>query len=123
MRSPRADQLFPTSAAGSTLLDGSFQLIDDSGNLVTPTAGTVTSVTLSGECDPAVRARAAGTNLPPTCSGNETPDPLFDATDATAGGGDTGSVLISPYITPGHARAPSTTTTTTGCGRWRTSST
>ncbi len=28
-------------------------------------------------------------------------DPLFDATDATTGGGDTGSVLISPYITPG----------------------
>ena len=28
-------------------------------------------------------------------------DPLFDATDATNGGGDTGSVLISPYINPG----------------------
>ena len=28
-------------------------------------------------------------------------DPLFDATDATNGGGDTGSVLISPYIQPG----------------------
>ncbi len=28
-------------------------------------------------------------------------DPLYDATDATNGGGDTGSVLISPYITPG----------------------
>jgi len=28
-------------------------------------------------------------------------DPLFDATDATTGGGDVGSVLISPYITPG----------------------
>jgi hypothetical protein len=28
-------------------------------------------------------------------------DPLFDATDATPGGGDTGSVLISPYIAPG----------------------
>ena len=30
-----------------------------------------------------------------------TQDPLFDATDFTPGGGDTGSVLISPYITPG----------------------
>jgi LPXTG-motif cell wall-anchored protein len=30
-----------------------------------------------------------------------TADPLFDATDATPGGGRTGSVLISPYITPG----------------------
>jgi len=28
-------------------------------------------------------------------------DPLFDATHATTGGGDTGSVLISPYIRPG----------------------
>ena len=28
-------------------------------------------------------------------------DPLYDATDATTGGGDTGSVLISPYIKPG----------------------
>ncbi len=28
-------------------------------------------------------------------------DPLYDATDATSGRGDTGSVLISPYINPG----------------------
>ncbi len=28
-------------------------------------------------------------------------DPLYDATDATTGGGDTGSVLISPFIRPG----------------------
>ena len=28
-------------------------------------------------------------------------DPLFNATDPTTGGGDTGSVLISPYIKPG----------------------
>ena len=28
-------------------------------------------------------------------------DPLYDATDPTTGGGDTGSVLISPYIHPG----------------------
>ena len=28
-------------------------------------------------------------------------DPLYDATDPTTGGGDTGSVLISPYINPG----------------------
>jgi len=35
--------------------------------------------------------------------GAETPttDPLYDATDATNGGGNTGSVLISPYIKPG----------------------
>ena len=28
-------------------------------------------------------------------------DPLFNATDPTTGGGDTGSVLISPFIAPG----------------------
>ena len=28
-------------------------------------------------------------------------DPLYDYGDATNGGGDTGSVLISPYIKPG----------------------
>src|SRR5262249_28078794 len=28
-------------------------------------------------------------------------DPLFSATGVTNGGGDTGSVLISPFITPG----------------------
>jgi Phosphoesterase family len=28
-------------------------------------------------------------------------DPLYDTSDPTMGGGDTGSVLISPYITPG----------------------
>jgi len=28
-------------------------------------------------------------------------DPLYDATDATMGGGDTGSVLISPFVKPG----------------------
>jgi hypothetical protein len=35
--------------------------------------------------------------------GGRTPatDPLFDATHSTEGGGDTGSVLISPYIRPG----------------------
>jgi hypothetical protein len=92
---------FPTSSGGSTLAGGSFQMVDASGNAVTPTAGTVTSVTLSGECDPAVTSPAEGTNLPSTCSGDQTPDPLFDALDPTPGGGDTGSVLISPYIMPG----------------------
>jgi hypothetical protein len=33
----------------------------------------------------------------------ETADPLYDATHPTPGGGDTGSVLISPYIRPGTA--------------------
>jgi len=70
------------------VVSGSFQLVDASGNPVNPT-GTVTSVTLSAEGAPGFLA--AG----------QTADPLYDATDATPGGGDTGSVLISPLIKPG----------------------
>ncbi len=91
---------FPANSGGSSLAAGSFQLIDSNGNAVTPT-GAVTGVTLSGECDPAVASPTSSTNLPSTCAGNQTPDPIFDAIDPTSGGGDTGSVLISPYITPG----------------------
>ncbi len=92
---------FPANSGGSTLKSGSFQLIDDNGNSVTPT-GAVTSVTLSGECDPGVTSpTSGGTNLPSTCSGTATPDPLFDVFDPTPGGGDTGTVLLSPYIAPG----------------------
>ena len=36
-----------------------------------------------------------------TNSACKTADPLLDATDFTPGGGDTGTVLISPLITPG----------------------
>jgi hypothetical protein len=78
---------FPTTAGG--LVDsGSFQLVDQNGSPVAPT-GAVTSITLSAEGDPS--DLAAG----------QTPDPLFNATKATRGGGDTGSVLISPFIRPG----------------------
>jgi hypothetical protein len=49
------------------------------------TTGPVTSITLGAE--------------------TTATDPLFDATDATTGGGDVGSVLISPYITPGSTDA------------------
>jgi hypothetical protein len=48
---------------------------------VSVTTAPVSGITLGGE----------------TCS----TDPLCDATHATNGGGDTGSVLISPYIKPG----------------------
>ncbi|WP_058726749.1 hypothetical protein [Curtobacterium luteum] len=78
---------FPTTASGS-VVDGSFQLLDASGNPVTPT-GAVTSLTLSAE------------GAPGFLSTGQTADPLYDATDATPGGGDTGSVLISPLIKPG----------------------
>ena len=59
---------------------GSFQLVDGSGNAIT-TTGPVSGITLGAES-------------PQT-------DPLFDAKDPTTGGGDTGSVLISPFIRPG----------------------
>ena len=49
----------------------------------------MSSITLSAEGDPS--------DLAP----GQTADPLWDATDPTTGGGDTGSVLISPFIKPG----------------------
>ncbi|ARC58041.1 hypothetical protein AS850_13230 [Frondihabitans sp. 762G35] len=74
----------PTGKAVS----GSFQLVDSTGDPVTPT-GAVSKVTLSAE------------GAPGFPSAGQTADPLYDATDATPGGGDTGSVLISPLIKPG----------------------
>jgi hypothetical protein len=66
--------------SGGFVDKGSFQLVDGSGNAIT-TTGPVSGVTLGAES-------------PQT-------DPLYDAKDPTTGGGDTGSVLISPYIRPG----------------------
>jgi hypothetical protein len=68
------------SQSGGFVDTGSFELVDGSGNPFT-TTGPVTGVTLGAETNAS--------------------DPLFDATDATTGGGDTGSVLISPYVQPG----------------------
>ncbi len=68
------------SQSGGFVDTGSFLLVDSSGDPIMTTA-PVASVTLGAE--------TAQT------------DPLFDATDATNGGGDTGSVLISPFIKPG----------------------
>jgi hypothetical protein len=78
---------FPTTNTGQ-VVDGSFQLVDQNGSPVTP-SGTVTSVSLSAEGDPG------------DLSAGQTADPLWDATHPTPGGGDTGSVLISPFIKPG----------------------
>jgi len=69
-----------SGTAGGIADTGSFTLVDASGNPL-DTIGPVTSIVLG--------ARTTST------------DPLYDATDATTGGGDTGSVLISPYIRPG----------------------
>ncbi len=58
---------------------GSFTLVNASGRLLRTTA--------------AVSGVVLGARTPAS-------DPLYDAKDATTGGGDTGSVLISPYIRP-----------------------
>jgi hypothetical protein len=76
------------SSPKGSVIDGSFQLVNQAGVPVTPT-GVVSGITLSAEGAPGYLA--AG----------QTADPLYNATDATPGGGDTGSVLISPYIKPG----------------------
>jgi Phosphoesterase family len=68
------------ASAGDPADIGFFTLVDSGGNAL-DTTGPVSGVTLG--------ARTSAT------------DPLYNATDATTGGGDTGSVLISPYITPG----------------------
>jgi len=70
----------PNGTAGGIAVTGSFTLVNSGGESVT-TSGPVSGVSLG--------ARTAQT------------DPLFDATDPTTGGGDTGSVLISPFIKPG----------------------
>jgi hypothetical protein len=59
---------------------GSFVLVNSSGQPI-PTTTAVSGIAL-------------GARSPST-------DPLYDATDATNGGGDTGSVIISPFIKPG----------------------
>ncbi len=66
--------------SGGFVDTGEFILVNSTGQPIA-TTGPVTSVTL----------------------GAETPDtdPLYDADDPTSGGGDTGSILISPYIRPG----------------------
>ena len=68
------------SQSGGTVDTGSFTLVNSAGQPI-PATGAVSGITLGAD--------TAAT------------DPLFDFGDATNGGGDTGSVLISPYIRPG----------------------
>jgi hypothetical protein len=82
---------------------GTFQLLNDSGQPVTLPAGFDGNVTLSAE---GATSTVGGTGCASgseaaTTAGCVTADPLFDPTDFTAGGGDTGTVLISPLIKPG----------------------
>jgi hypothetical protein len=71
----------PATNPGNKAYIGTFEVVDCTTNSVEPLAGPVTSVTFAAET-------------------NAT-DPLFSSTIATPGGGDTGSVLISPLIKPG----------------------
>ena len=86
----RVSDTGPNAAASPTgsVINGSFQLVDHTGTAVTPT-GPVTAVTLGAE-------GAAGYLAP-----GQTIDPLYNDDEATPGGGDSGSVLISPLIKPG----------------------
>jgi hypothetical protein len=68
------------SSAGGFVITGSFALVNAVGQPL-PTTGAVSGITVAAETAQS--------------------DPLYDATHATTGGGDTGSVLISPYIKPG----------------------
>jgi hypothetical protein len=82
---------------------GTFQLLNDSGQPVSLPNGFNGTVTLSPE---GATSTVGSTACPSgseaaTTAGCVTADPLYDATDFTAGGGDTGSVLISPLIKPG----------------------
>ncbi|MHB8690836.1 MAG: alkaline phosphatase family protein [Solirubrobacteraceae bacterium] len=74
------DATGPRNLPGGTVFTASFQLVDSNG-LPLQTTAAVNGVTLAAQ-------------TPQT-------DPLFSSTATTAGGGDTGSVLISPYINPG----------------------
>ena len=82
---------------------GSFQLLNDAGQPVSLPAGFNGNVTLGAEG----ATSTVGTSTCPsgaevaTTAGCVTADPLYDPTDFTAGGGDTGTILISPLIKPG----------------------
>ncbi len=69
------------ATTGGAIVDtGLFELVDSTGHKLA-TTGPVAGITLAPD-------------TPQT-------DPLYSAKGATTGGGDTGSILISPYIRPG----------------------
>ncbi len=82
---------------------GSFQLLNDSGQPVTLPAGFNGTITLSAEGATSTvgSATCPSGSEAATTTGCVTADPLYDPTDFTPGGGDTGTVLISPLIKPG----------------------
>lgn len=81
---------------------GSFQLLNAAGSPVALTAALAGNITLSGEGATSFNGTSCATaNYVATDPACQTLDPIYDPTDFTPGGGDTGSVLISPYIKPG----------------------
>jgi hypothetical protein len=82
---------------------GTFQLLNDAGVPVSLPNGFNGNVTLSAEgATSTVGSPSCPSTLEvATSAGCVTADPLFNATDFTPGGGDTGTVLISPLIKPG----------------------
>jgi hypothetical protein len=82
---------------------GTFQLVNDSGQPVTLPSGFNGNINLSAEGATSTVGTGActSTSVLATNSACTTADPLLDTTDFTPGGGDTGTVLISPLITPG----------------------
>jgi hypothetical protein len=81
---------------------GTFQLVNDMGQPVPLTNGFNGNVTLSAEgATSTVGTTCPSATAAATTTGCITADPLFDPTDFTPGGGDTGTVLISPLIKPG----------------------
>jgi hypothetical protein len=82
---------------------GSFQLLNDAGQPVTLPNGYNGNVTLSAEGATSTvgSSSCASGDEAATTAGCISADPLFDPTDFTPGGGDTGTVLISPLIKPG----------------------
>jgi hypothetical protein len=82
---------------------GSFQLLNDSGQPVTLANGFTGNITLGAEGATSTvgTSGCASGSEAATTSGCVTVDPLYDPTDFTPGGGDTGTVLISPLIKPG----------------------
>jgi hypothetical protein len=82
---------------------GTFQLLNDSGQPVSLTGGFDGNVTLSAEGATSTVGSAScpSGSEAATTAGCVTADQLYDPTDFTPGGGDTGTVLISPLIKPG----------------------
>jgi hypothetical protein len=72
----------PGSSAGAADA-AQFTLVDNQGNPVNVTTSAYTGT------------------LTLTTGADSASDPFYNAFDATTGGGDSGAVLISPYITPG----------------------